>query len=154
MRHSSALAARLDDARKISLISLLMALAIGLWVALQPVPAQSQGNASHDFSGRVSRVIDGDTFRIAGMEQRIRVWGLDAPELSDPGGAAATQMLVSLIGNRPVRCKTRDIDRFGRIVGQCWLHDGRDMARAMIESGTASEFCRFSRNYYGTCGRR
>jgi endonuclease YncB( thermonuclease family) len=33
----------------------------------------------------------------------------------------------------------RDIDRFGRIVGQCVLPDGRDIAAVMIASGAAME---------------
>jgi micrococcal nuclease len=48
-------------------------------------------------------------------------------------------------------CRQRDIDRFGRIVGQCRLPDGRDLTAAMIATGTAREFCRFSGNHYGTC---
>lgn len=107
------------------------------------------------YFGRVSRVIDGDTFIMEGPEARIRVWGLDAPELSDPRGDAATQALRVLIADRPVRCVQRDQDNYGRIVAQCDIHDGRDMTRAMIESGTAQEYCRFSNNHYGTCtGRR
>jgi endonuclease YncB( thermonuclease family) len=31
-------------------------------------------------------VVDGDTFWIAGIDRRIRVWGLDAPEQGRPGG--------------------------------------------------------------------
>ena len=48
-------------------------------------------------------------------------------------------------------CRQRDIDRYRRIVGQCFLPDGRDITAAMIASGTAKEFCRFSRNHYRTC---
>ena len=61
---------------------------------------------------------------------------------------AATAALASLISDQTLTCRQRDIDRFGRIVGQCFLPDGRDITAAMIASGTATEFCRFSRNYY------
>jgi micrococcal nuclease len=77
--------------------------------------------------------------------------GLDAPETRDPGGAAATAALTRLIANQTLRCRQRDIDRYGRIVGQCFLPSGRDITAAMIASGTAREYCRFSRNHYGTC---
>ncbi len=116
-----------------------------------PVKSWAQGVVGEMFEGRVTRVIDGDTFWMDAAETRIRVWGLDAPELGEPGGDSATGALRGLIGDTPVTCRTRDIDRFGRIVGQCYLADGRDMTRAMIETGTATEFCRFSRNFYGTC---
>ena len=42
-------------------------------------------------------------------------------------------------------------DKYGRTVAQCFLADGRDTTAAMIESGTATEYCRFSGNHYGTC---
>jgi micrococcal nuclease len=55
------------------------------------------------------------------------------------------------LSGQTLTCRQRDIDRYGRIVGQCFLPDGRDVTAAMIESGTAQEFCRFSRNHYRTC---
>ncbi|MBC9248612.1 thermonuclease family protein [Paracoccus sp. 11-3] len=113
-----------------------------------PAPAPS---SRFDFGGQVTRVIDGDTFWVSGQRNRIRVGGLDAPEIGRAGGSAATAQLANLISGRSVQCRLRDVDRYGRIVGQCWLPDGRDIAAAMIASGTAREYCRFSGNYYGTC---
>lgn len=104
-----------------------------------------------DFAGQVTRVVDGDTFWINSQSNRVRVWGLDAPEVGRAGGSAATAQLTGLVSGRSVQCRMRDVDRYGRIVGQCWLPDGRDIAATMIASGTAREYCRFSGNYYGTC---
>ena len=104
-----------------------------------------------DFAGQVTRVLDGDTFWVSGQRTRIRVWGLDAPEIGRAGGSAATAQLAGLVSGRSVQCRMRDVDRYGRIVGQCWLPDGRDIAATMIAGGTAREYCRFSGNYYGTC---
>ena len=118
---------------------------------LSPAAERSGLPSDIDFSGRVTRIVDGDTFWISSQDVRIRVWGLDAPETRDPGGAAATAEMTRLVGGQTLHCRQRDIDRFGRIVGQCFLPDGRDITREMIRSGTATEFCRFSRNYYGTC---
>ncbi len=100
---------------------------------------------------RVSKILDGDTFTLSGQSRRIRVWGLDAPEWNMPGGSDATAMLRQLISGKSLRCVVRDIDRYGRLVGQCFLADGRDIAAEMIRSGTANEYCSFSRGYYGTC---
>ena len=104
-----------------------------------------------DFSGRVTRIVDGDTFRISSQDASIRIWGLDAPETGTAGGSAATAALNRLIGGETLNCQQRDIDRYGRIVAQCVLPGGRDIAGAMIAGGTATEYCYFSRNYYGTC---
>lgn len=107
--------------------------------------------AAGTFSGRVTRVVDGDTFWISSQDVRIRVWGLDAPEVGRPGGSQATAALSGLIAGQQLTCRQRDIDRYGRIVGQCFLPDGRDITAAMIASGTAVEFCRYSGNHYRTC---
>ena len=103
------------------------------------------------FAGSVTRVVDGDTFWISSASERIRVWGLDAPEVDMPGGSQATAALTALISGQQLTCRQRDIDRYGRIVGQCFLPDGRDITAVMIVSGTAQEHCRFSGNYYRTC---
>jgi len=129
-------------------------LGTGVSPAAAPVVSQPQARsqpAGGDFAGRATRIVDGDTFWIDSRDVSIRVWGLDAPEVRDPGGAAASAALTRLLDGQKLTCRTRDIDRFGRIVGQCFLPDGRDITAAMISSGTAREFCRFSRNHYGTC---
>ncbi len=100
---------------------------------------------------RVSKVLDGDTFTLRGESRRIRVWGLDAPEWNHRGGSAATSTLRSLISGKQLRCAVLDIDSYGRLVAQCLLPDGRDIAAEMIRSGAAAEYCRYSRGYYSTC---
>ena len=115
------------------------------------VAQQATGTTGERFRGRITRIVDGDTFWMDSAPVRIRVWALDAPEIGQPGGDAATEAMRQLTADRELECLTRDIDRFGRIVAQCWLPDGRDITAAMIASGTAREFCRFSRNHYGTC---
>ena len=104
-----------------------------------------------NLEARVSKILDGDTFTLSGESRRIRVWGLDAPEWNHQGGSAATATLRGLISGKRLRCAIRDIDRYGRLVAQCFLPDGRDIAAEMIRSGAAREYCRFSKGYYGTC---
>ena len=111
----------------------------------------SQAENAAILEARVSKVLDGDTFTLKGESRRIRVWGLDAPEWNHRGGPAATSILRSLISGKRLRCAILDIDRYGRLVAQCLLADGRDIAAEMIRSGAAVEFCRYSRDYYGTC---
>ena len=113
--------------------------------------AAPAASSRFDFAGQVTRVVDGDTFWINSQSNRVRVWALDAPEIGRAGGSAATARLANLISGRSVHCNMRDVDRYGRIVGQCWLPDGRDIAATMIASGSVREYCRFSGNYYGTC---
>ena len=127
---------------------LLVALAIVTALIGQP---EAQAQQSSALEARVSKVVDGDTFTLSGESRRIRVWGLDAPEWDQSGGSTATATLSSLISGETLICNVLDIDRYGRLVGQCFLPDGRDIAAEMIRSGAATEYCRYSSGYYGTC---
>ncbi len=127
---------------------LLVALAIVTALIGQP---EAQAQQSSALEARVSKVVDGDTFTLSGESRRIRVWGLDAPEWDQSGGSTATATLSSLISGETLICNVLDIDRYGRLVGQCFLPDGRDIAAEMIRSGAATEYCRYSGGYYGTC---
>jgi micrococcal nuclease len=127
---------------------LLAAIATALLLFSGPV---AQAENAPILEARVGKVLDGDTFTLKGESRRTRVWGLDAPEWNHSGGSAATSTLRSLISGKRLRCGVMDIDRYGRLVAQCFLADGRDIAAEMIRSGTAAEFCRYSGGYYGTC---
>ena len=120
-------------------------------LASVPVSVPARLHAEERLSARVSKITDGDTFTLSGTSRRIRIWGLDAPEKDETGGSLATDVLRDLISGKELDCLVRDIDRYGRIVGQCFLPDGRDITAEMIRSGVATEYCRFSKNYYGTC---
>lgn len=106
---------------------------------------------SQSIEARVSKVIDGDTFTLKGVSRRIRVWGLDAPEWDHRGGTEATATMRQLISGKSLHCELQDIDRYGRLVMRCALPDGRDIAAEMIRRGVATEYCRYSGGYYGTC---
>jgi endonuclease YncB( thermonuclease family) len=129
-------------------LSFLRAIAAAFLLVFGPV---AQAENAPVLEARVSKVLDGDTFTLMGESRRIRVWGLDAPEWNHRGGSAATSTLRSLISGERLHCAVLDIDRYGRLVARCLLPDGRDIAAEMILSGAATEFCRYSRGYYGTC---
>ncbi len=90
------------------------------------------------------RVADGDTIEVDG--QRIRLQGIDAPELHQdcsnasgrkwPCGRRSRSELRALIGNDPVQCEAHAKDRFGRSVAVCRAR-GRDLSEAMVSSGWA-----------------
>jgi endonuclease YncB( thermonuclease family) len=123
---------------------LLGALAV-LAAALIPASAQSG----------LPRVIDGDTIDVGG--QRVRLWGIDAPESRQQCdrngqayacGHAATEYLRDLVGDGWVDCEPRTHDRYGRVVARCFVR-GEDMGAAMVRAGWAMAFVRYSRDYVG-----
>lgn len=121
----------------------------------QIVLAESDGRRSRadpltDFAGPVSRVVDGDTFYLEGLSTRIRLWGVDAPERDEEGFDAATDKLTALVAGKSLSCEQVDTDKYKRIVARCYFADGGDLSAAMIASGAASEYRRFTDGYYST----
>ncbi|MBO9707999.1 MAG: thermonuclease family protein [Caulobacter sp.] len=96
-------------------------------------------------------VHDGDTLRCDG--ERVRLFGVDAPELkrgktpAEPFADAARLELERLTRGR-VACRFVDRDRYGRFVGKCWSSTSPDVNAAMIRSGLASEYRRYSKGLY------
>ena len=113
--------------------------------------------ASYDLSGRVNitKVSDGDSLRSGNL--RIRLFGIDAPELmqqcADQNGVlwgcgvAARRQLNDLIGtNKDLKCSLRDVDRYGRLIMQCF-NGATDIGAAMVRSGHALAYRHFSDLY-------
>jgi micrococcal nuclease len=112
-------------------------------------PSTSAEEPSEALAGAVASVVDGDTFYLQGVETRIRLWGVDAPERNAPGAAEATEAFSNLVAGRTLDCEEMDRDRYARIVARCTLDDGRDIARVLIDIGAATEVLRYSGGYYG-----
>lgn len=96
------------------------------------------------------RTIDGDTFACRDGT-RVRSWGIQAPERSDPGGPASTAAMANMLAGQTLTCTIKGPDSYQRKVALCTLPDGRDVAAEMIRSGHAVEWCSFSKNHYGDC---
>ncbi|MDA0961828.1 MAG: thermonuclease family protein [Proteobacteria bacterium] len=105
-----------------------------------------------DPSGRV-RVIDADTWEVGGT--KVRLFGIDAPELNQPclldgrawecGVWATEQTRRAYQGARAV-CAPVTTDRHGRVVARCSV-GGEDVGRRMVREGWAFAFRRYSMDY-------
>lgn len=95
--------------------------------------------ARADISGRVVRVLDGDTVEVlqeSGERTRVRLAGIDAPEKSQPFGQRSRQMLSARIAQQPVLVTGEERDRYGRLLGTIWLGN-EDMNAGQIRAGMA-----------------
>ncbi|MCP9472750.1 MAG: thermonuclease family protein [Nitrospira sp.] len=79
-------------------------------------------------------VIDGDTIRIGA--ERIRLRGIDAPELSEPNGWAATQRLKDLLGTGSIQLMPRGRDVYDRVVADVFVN-GQNVAESLKREGWA-----------------
>jgi len=111
----------------------------------------------YEYKCELDRVVDGDTvdvdidlgFGIWLRKERVRVMGIDTPEsrTSDPiekiFGKAASARLKELIEHDCILCTTKDRSgedergKFGRVLGDFKLEDGRMVTDVMIDEGHA-----------------
>ena len=91
-------------------------------------------------------VIDGDTLAFEG-DVRVRLHGLDAPEMDHPTGKASKDHLKRLIAGRPVTVRIVDTDKYGRHIAKVYAPDGTDLCKAMVAQGYARAYTSFSRDY-------
>ena len=125
-------------------LHILVAAVLAIAAAL-PARAQSiSGDAS---------AADGDSLVIVG--QRIRLFGIDAPELDQtcdkdgsawPCGEAAKAQLAELIAGQRVECRGQGVDQYGRVLAVCSVRYG-EINRIMVEQGWAMAFRQYSDAY-------
>jgi micrococcal nuclease len=86
---------------------------------------------------RVSAVIDGDTIELAG-QARVRLIGVDTPEIAEPLGAEASEFTKRFTGGGMVRIEVdrERVDRFGRFLAYVWVGD-RLLNEELVRAGLA-----------------
>lgn len=110
-------------------------------------------------SGVPTRISDGDSLVVG--DTRVRLFGIDAPELAQecldaagapyPCGEVSRDALIAKIGGSEVRCEEKDTDQFDRMVAVCYLPlpDGTslDLNGWMVEQGLAVAYRRYTDDY-------
>ena len=101
---------------------------------------------------KVLRIIDGDTIEVeAGggilmksRRERIRMYGIDAPESSQKGGKESTKHLEKMIGSRSNAWMNRvSTDQYGRTVGLVYPNRGKPQDSynfRMVRDGQAQAY--------------
>lgn len=69
----------------------------------------------------VTSVYDGDTVTLA-TGDKIRLAGIDAPEIKQPFGIQSRDALRAAVLNKPVTVSWSKLDRYKRKVGKIYLH--------------------------------
>lgn len=97
---------------------------------------------------KVTRVIDGDTFETeSGL--KVRLIGINAPEITDIFGQEARQNLSDLIENKIVDLQkdniSSDRDKYNRLLRYVIL-DGTDINKKMVSDGFAFAYLKYKFN--------
>lgn len=91
-------------------------------------------------------VVDGDTIVIG--QVHIRLAGIDAPELDHPWGQQSKWAMIQLCKGQIVTARIRPELSYNRVVAECYLPDGRDLAAELVASGLALDWPKFSGGKY------
>jgi micrococcal nuclease len=118
------------------------------------VGARAGGGGEALEPGRVARVDDGDTIRLADGRV-VRYLGIDAPEEDEPYHGEAKARNESLVGGREVELRRggpETSDRYGRVLALVHFREagGRDVCvqRALLLEGLASVYVRDAKSLH------
>jgi len=111
---------------------------VGIVLAVQSL--QAAGAAVDRYTARVTRVSDGDTVWVqpvsGGPYRKLRLVGIDAPEICQSGGEAARAALADRVLQQRVRVEERGSDSYGRGLARI-ERDGEDLNAWLVRSGLA-----------------
>lgn len=91
-------------------------------------------------------VVDGDTIMIG--KTRIRLWGIDAPEMNHPYGKTSKFALVAMVKGQDITATFHGTGSYERAVAHCRLPDGRDIAAELVKQGLALDWPLYSNGHY------
>ena len=93
----------------------------------------------------VTRIIDGDTF-VSG-DTRVRLYGMDTPEIGEKCADEATERLKKLAGDTVrVERGPRATDRFGRSLAYVYTESGLSIDELLVKEGLAVAWTRDGRH--------
>lgn len=98
-----------------------------------------------EITGKVIRVIDGDTLEVLqGVSPvRVRLQNIDAPEKKQAFGSWSTDQLKRLVAGQAVAVSYTERDRYGRVLGRVSV-SGTDASTYMVNAGAAWVYSQYN----------
>ncbi|HUX36836.1 MAG TPA: thermonuclease family protein [Rectinemataceae bacterium] len=123
--------------RQLSLIVVAL-IAAGLWAKASYPPL---------IVGKVVGVHDGDTITVLQAERqyKIRLDGIDAPELSQAYGQVSKRFASAFAFGKTARVEVHGVDRYGRYLGEVFV-EGRSLNRELVKAGLAWQYLQYSKD--------
>jgi micrococcal nuclease len=138
-------------------ISAALMAALAAFIPSPASSAQADREAAHfarcEGSGRVTCVVDGDTFGYRG--DKIRIADINAPEIGHPScpyeaalGERATGRLLALLNRGPFTLQAidRNRDKYGRLL-RTVTRDGASVGEMLVREGLAEEWKGYRGNW-------
>ena len=98
---------------------------------------------------KIIKIYDGDTITALTSQKekiKIRLYGIDAPELKQPFGKASKRHLIDLISNKSLNINEKGKDKYGRTLAVLYNGDQNINAQMVID-GYAWAYDKFSKDY-------
>jgi endonuclease YncB( thermonuclease family) len=136
LRHSRATGVPVAPGTPAAVLARVAATAV---LALAVLAASGPDAPGAELTGRVIGVRDGDTIDVltpANERVRVRLAGIDAPEMGQAYGNVAKRALSALAHDRIARVEWSKTDDYGRVVGKVRVH-GVDVNLQLVERGLA-----------------
>jgi micrococcal nuclease len=108
------------------------------------LPASGAGT----FTGKVTGVTDGDTITVVTSDKRqykVRLEGIDSPEVKQPSGDKAKQALSAKVLNKQVTVTWTKLDEYQRLLAYIYL-GSQSVNTEMVAEGWAWHYAQYSSN--------
>ena len=109
--------------------------------------SQTTAIASGRYQAKVDSVSDGDTMRVTdkdGLQHKIRMAYIDAPETKQAYGLTSRDALREWVVEQKVEVEVFEKDRYGREVAKIYL-DGEDINFRLVEGGYAWHYTAYAK---------
>ncbi len=108
-------------------------------------------SVANAWTGMVVRVSDGDSITVRtedGVSHKLRLYGVDSPEIKQDWGKEARKVAFTHAINRLVEVTPLYRDKYKRIVAIVTLPDGRILQEVMLDAGMAWVYERYCKEAF------
>lgn len=106
-----------------------------------------RSGASSQFTARIFGVHDGDSLRVnteGGRSMRVRLYGVDCPEIGQPYGIQARALTRQLAYGRLLTFESKGKDRYGRTIAKVYLLTRKMLAQELVKAGACWWYKRYA----------
>ena len=105
----------------------------------------TNANAGIKLDAEVFKVTDGDTIKVISDNEliKIRLAGIDCPEVKQPWGIEAKTALTDLLTNKSIQYIAQGKDRYGRVIGKIFSNE-IDINRLLVRQGHCWVYTRYA----------
>lgn len=106
---------------------------------------------AHSWQGKVVGITDGDIISVLhdGKEEKVRLFGIDCPEIQQDFGQEAKKLTSSMVSGRIVDVEPRYTDSYGRTVGLVST-GGKVVNEELVRAGLAWVYTKYCKDSF--CG--